>query len=235
MTRKTLVAFSLVFIVCFARAAYADTIVTIDVNASFAYPQTYGPHQNYVHFPDGVPAPNLNITGQFAFDADRNTIQKWNMVFVSPLGVTVQLNDQNVGPSFSAFGGIDCAVPGGWSGCPPGGGFWGFFFGNDAANVSISAPVGSNVPFYAGESLPVCPIDKTAYGNTLVPVQYNCDSTSAGSIGNFPEAVAYELPNGQASGFLIVTSVVSTPEPAEATMLLLGITLIFGIHSFSRL
>jgi PEP-CTERM motif len=226
MRRKIQAAVVFALFLCFAGAARPDTIVTLDLNASFGTEQS-GPaqHQDSVFFPASGPVPVLYVTGEFAWDETTSTIDSFNIGFLGPLGATYQLSPQDIGTFTPSGGCLDCTVPGA--------GWWEFALVNDTAGISLSTLLGSNAPFYTGESLTLCPIMNTEYGGVSVPFLYACPSTTGGYFEDFafPTGVVYELPNGQSSGVLTVASVISTPEPATLWLLALGIVAIVSWKS----
>jgi hypothetical protein len=197
-----------------AAPALADTIATIDVNASFVPGDAAA-----AFFPST--GPTLFVTGQFTFDEDTLAFSSWNMGFLGPLGATYQLSPQDGGVatarcSFSPT----CPVPTG-SLSPSS---WIFSFSNSNASVSMVTLRGTGVAFEPGEILAMCPAALTIYPGPVFLSGFPCDLNGEASFDG-QTGVPYQLPNGF-SGTLTVTSLVSTPEPAESTLLLLGLAIL---------
>lgn len=213
-------------ILCFllrAAPTHADEIATVDLNASFI-DGTFSMNQSLDN------GPSFYLTGQFTLDESTAAIGSWNMTFLGPLGATYQLSSQNGGvASAGCEGSPPCPYPG------PGGtsAFWDFSFGNSGTSTRMDTLFGSATPFYAGESLQLCPLQNTYYDNGVSVPSPGCSFTSSGSFDS-QTGYLYSFTNGQSSGILTVSSVISTPEPAESAMLLLGIAILFGMHRLSR-
>lgn len=220
MRRVHLSGILLVSVFLFPALARGDSIATVDVSASFL--PKVNPFSSEVFFGNG---PSLFVTGQFTLDENTDTISSWNMTFLGPLGATYQLSAQNGG------GAISCAFYTSSCGYPT------FSFYNSNAYLGLNGLFSGQAPplsLYAGETLELCPEKYTIYPGNVPAFSPPCDRTSGAFFNNQTYAI-YELPNDvSSSGVLTVTSVVSTPEPSESTILLLGITIIFGCTIFKK-
>jgi hypothetical protein len=212
-------------ILCFllqAAQAHADSIATLDVSASFIASQNFGT------------GPFAFLTGQFTLDEDTKIISSWSMTIVGPAGATYTLSAQNggVATAMCPFGSLPCPYPAPFPMTTNPG--WTFSFSNGSTGIFMDTLYNSAVPFFAGESLQLCPLQNTVYPSGFDAVSPACAFTSS-AIFNGGTAFMYELEdNSSSSGILTVVSVTSTPEPAESTMLLVGIAIIFGVRHFSK-
>ena len=215
----------LMFVLLLPALAYADSIATLDLSASFV---PLDPSSGAAIFGNG---PLLFVTGQFTLDEDTGEISSWNMSFLGPLGATYQLSPQNGGaasascsPAVLPCGSISMAT-------------WDFSFGNGTASLNLSTfkLTDSSLPFFPQEVLQLCGAVFTLYpGGVLVGTQ-PCFITSTASFAGQNGAI-YQLPNSFSSGTLTVSSVVSTPEPSESSGLLLGLALLFvGMGAMPRI
>jgi hypothetical protein len=103
-------------------------------------------------------------------------------------------------------------------------GDWIFSFSNSIASVSMATLPGTDVAFQPGQILPMCPAANTVYPGQLF-LNFACDSNGDVSFDGETD-VPYQLLDGSPSGTLTVVSVASTPEPAESTLLLLGLAIL---------
>ena len=219
----------LVFLMCvllLPALAYADSIATLDLSASFVPINSLG---SAAIFGNG---PSLFVTGQFTLDEDTGVISSWNMSFLGPLGATYQLSPQDGGmASASCRPGLPCVPPG-----PLDFATWNFSFGNSTASLDIVTLrlTNSSLPFFPQEVLQLCAAPLTIYpGNVIVGGDQPCDSTSSASFAG-QNGVIYQLPDGFSSGTLTVSSVVSTPEPSESSGLLFGLAIFFMCMTFTK-
>ena len=231
--------FVLVFVILFPALARADSIVTLDLSASFV------PRNSHDMAIVGS-GPTLFVTGQFTVDeveantsmgtviASMSVLPQWNMTFLGPAGASLQLSPQNGG-----VGG--CPVVKGTQDCTLG--LTDISFGNSSASLFIEIFAGYS-PLFTGENLQFSQASETVYPGHNVVNSPPCLTTSTASFENQRDAV-YSLigpggceggvcDTGPSSGFLTVASVVSTPEPPESTALLLGIIFIFGCSVFRK-
>ena len=116
----------LMFVLLLPALAYADSIATLDLSASFV---PLDPSSGAATFGNG---PSLFVTGQFTLDEDTGEISSWNISFLGPLGATYQLSPQNGGmasascsPPVLPCGSISLAA-------------WDFSFGNSTASLNLS-------------------------------------------------------------------------------------------------
>jgi hypothetical protein len=214
----------LMFVLLLPALAYADSIATLDLSASFV---PLSPSGGAALFGSG---PTLFVTGQFVLDEDTSTISSWNMSFLGPLGATYELSAQNGGVSGASclFGPISECL----SGPLLSNVAWSFFFANSVASLNVETNLGE-LPFFTGETVQLCAASFTIYPGNVVG-EPPCLGTSYASFDNESDVVVYQLPNGFSSGTLTVSSVVSTPEPSESTTLFLGMAIIFGCMIFQK-
>ena len=215
----------LMFVLLLPALAYADSIATLDLSASFV---PLDLSSGAAIFGNG---PSLFVTGQFTLDEDTGVISSWNMSFLGPLGATYQLSPQNGGmasascsPPVLPCGSISLAE-------------WNFSFGNSTASLNLSTfkLTDSSLPFFPQEVLQLCAAPATIYpGNVVVFSEQPCEGLGSASFAG-QTGVIYQLPNSFSSGTLTVSSVVSTPEPSESSGLLLGLALLFvGMGTMPR-
>jgi hypothetical protein len=207
----------------FPSLASADSLATVGVNASFIASENFGS------------GPFAFLTGQFTLDEDTKVISSWSLTIMGPAGATYLLSPQNGGiaTALCDFAGLPCPYP---ALVPfstnPG---WTFTFSNGSTVLSMDTLFNSALPFFPGESLQLCPLQNTFYPGNVDALSPACAFTSHATFNN-QTGFMYELSdNSSSSGILTVTSVTSTPEPAESTLLLLGMAIIFGLRHFTKI
>lgn len=180
--------------------AFADSIATINVSASFIPGEQYQP-------------PTLFVMGQIFYDMTTNSLIGMNMSLLGPAGSSAQFSSQG-------YGGCSMWIADMYEECGFSGGSGSAFVGFGIINFSQTMAV--------GDTWGACAQRTTIYPNfDYQSGQGPCPGTSTAGFDNIA-GVIYTLQDNSSSGQLTVVSI-STPEPSTLLLLATGLLALIGL------